>query len=235
MNAEVVCVSSRIPTEPYYHYDVYLESLRRFAEVPTVLGERDQWRGLMTKPYLLREWLRAKKNRSDRLIVTDAWDILFAAHPHGLGDRCQEFYGDAIVFNGEKSCWPQTELAGFFPDDGSPWRFLNSGFMCGPAATILMLLECMDIESIGFDPPGGPYPNDQGEYQRLFAERPGIPMVVDSQCRIAQTLSACTLDEFDFSGERIQNKLTRTFPGVFHCNGDAKEKMLPAVREKLQL
>lgn len=259
MNAEVVTVSSRVPTEPYYHLGVFLESLRRFAEVPTNIGEGCQWRGLMTKPYLLREWLRAGKNRSDRLIVCDAWDIIFVQHPHGIGDRCAELWGDAVVFNGEKGCWPREDLRGAFPDDGSPWRFLNSGFMCGPADKILALVEAMDIERVGFDPPGGPYPNDQGEYQALFAlqSRPlkiwgypvvdsesgeavpeymhGVKMVVDTQCVLAQTGSACTLDEFDFSGPQIVNRLTGTTPGVWHFNGGAKELLMPAVRKKLNL
>lgn len=234
MNAEVVCVSSRYPTEPYYHYREFLASLRRFAEVPTVLGETTPWRGLMTKPFLLREWLRAGCNRSDRLIVCDAWDILFTEHPHGVGDRCRDLFGDAVVFNGEKGCWPREDLRDRFPDDGSPWRFLNSGFMCGPADRILAMLESMPIEEIGFDPPGGPYPNDQGEYQALYTQQP-VEMVVDSQCLLAQTLSACTPDEFDFTGPTVINKATDTAPGVWHFNGDAKEKMLPIFLERMGL
>lgn len=234
MNAEVVCVSSRVPQEPYYRLDAFLESLRRFAEVPTNIGEGQPWRGLMTKPYLLREWLRAGKNRSDRLIVCDAWDIVFSKHPHGIGDRCAETWGDAIVFNGEKGCWPRGDLAGSFPDDGSPWRYLNSGFMCGPADRILALVEAMDIESIGFDPPGGPYPNDQGEYQRLFAAQP-VPMVVDTQCQVAQTGSACAVEEFDFSCHDMRNLVTGTEPGVWHFNGDAKNNLMPLVFARLGL
>lgn len=237
MNAEVVTVSSRVPTEPYYHLAQFLESLRRFGEVPTNIGEGQPWRGLMTKPYLLREWLRAGKNRSDRLIVCDAWDIVFAQHPHGIGDHCADLFGNAVVFNGEKGCWPREDLKECFPDDGSPWRFLNSGFMCGPADRILALVEAMDIEAIGFDPPGGPYPNDQGEYQALYARQAEHPvkMVVDTQCVLAQTGSACQLEEFDFSGLQIKNVLTGTTPGVWHFNGDAKNKLMPAVLEKLDL
>lgn len=267
MNAQVVCVSSRVPTEPYYHWREFVESLRRFAETPTNLGEGAEWRGLMTKPYLLREWLRAGNNTSDRLIVCDAWDIVFVKHPHWVGDRCEEWFGDAVVFNGEKGCWPRSDLECQFPDDGSPWRFLNSGFFCGPSDGILAILEAMDIDAIGFDPPGGPYPNDQGEYQALFCgERHGgkrivyqglpegaedfahvrrlpsgedrvqpAPMVIDSQCRVSQTLSACEPSEFDFSGEYIRNVMTGTEPGVFHLNGGAKEAFGPLIYGKYGL
>lgn len=237
MNAEVVCVASRVPTEPYYRFDAFLASLRRFAEAPAILGLNEEWKGLMTKPWRLRNWLREGKNASDRLIVCDAYDIIFTKHPHGIGDRCAEWWGDAIVFNGEKGCWPREDLKESFPDDGSPWRFLNSGFMCGPADKILALLEVMPIETIGFDPPGGPYPNDQGEYQELFAKQAehGIKMVVDTQCKIAQTLSACEVEEFHFIADRIVNKTTHTEPGVFHCNGGAKNNFLPLLQQALNL
>jgi hypothetical protein len=238
MNAQVVTVCSRIPgpSEPYYRYATFIESLRRFAETPTVLGMNEEWRGLMTKPWRLREWLRAGNNTSDRLIVCDAFDIVFAQHPHGIGDRCAEYWGDATVFNGEKGCWPREDLKDAFAGD-SPWRYLNSGFMCGPTDRILALLCEMDVESIGFDPPGGPYPNDQGEYQALYARQRehGIRMIVDGGCRVSQTLSACTLDEFDLTGKRIRNRVTGTEPGVFHFNGGSKNEIMPAMLEKLNL
>lgn len=231
MNAQVVTVASRVPTEPYYRFDVFMESLRRFGEAPTLLGMGEEWRGLMTKPFLLREWLRAGKNTSDRLIVCDAFDIVFAKHPHGIGDQCADLFGDAVVFNGEKGCWPREDLRVCFGDTGSPWRYLNSGFMCGPAERILALLEEMDIERIGFDPPGGPYPNDQGEYQALYAKQP-VTMAVDCWCELSQTLSACDLDEFDLTGEHIRNRVTDTEPGVWHFNGGSKDLLMPAFLEK---
>lgn len=237
MNAQVVIVSSRYPTEPYYHFREFLSSLHRFAETPVNLGHGQQWQGLMTKPYLLREWLRAGGNTSDRLIVCDAWDIVFTEHPHGVGDRCEALFGDKIVFNGEKGCWPREDLRDAFPDDGSPWRFLNSGFMCGPTERIRALVEAMPIEQIGFDPPGGPYPNDQGEYQELFARQAehGVECVIDTQCQVAQTLSACDLTEFDFDGMPFINRITGTTPGVWHGNGSGKNIIMPTIFARMGL
>lgn len=242
MNAQVVCISSHEPTQPYYHWREYKESLRRFAEVPTNIGEGREWRGLHTKPYLLREWLRQGRNTSDRLIITDAWDIVFTKHPHGIGDECAHLFGDAIVFNGEKGCWPREDLREAFPQTGSAWAYLNSGFFCGPADKILALLEVMDIDGIGFDrrnedDTGWIFPNDQGTYQDLYARQSehGIRMVVDTQCVVAQTLSACEMDEFDFSGPHIRNKATGTEPGVFHLNGGAKEIFGPSIYAKYNL
>lgn len=221
-NAQVVTVSSHIPSQNYYRYDCFLESLRRFAEVPTVLGTTSPWRGLMTKPFLYREWLRGGHNTSDRLIICDAWDVLFLAHPHGIGDRCAELFGDSIVFNGERGLWPCGELTNDFPDTGT-WRYLNSGFMCGPADKILALLESMDLESIGVDRRNETntdwiYPNDQGEIQKVFAKQV-VPMVVDTQCQIAMTFSATADEDFHIHDNVLYNRVTGTTPGVGHFNG----------------
>jgi hypothetical protein len=224
MNAQVVTVSSRIPTEPYYRPDAFIASLARFAETPTILGADTPWQGLMTKPFLYRDWLRAGNNTSDRLILCDAWDILFLAHPHGIGDRCVEWFGeDTVVTNGERNIWPRGDLADAFPDTG-PWRYLNSGFMCGSAAQILALLESMDLESVGVDRRNADdtdwiYPNDQGEFQVAYTKQ-AVPMVVDGSCKLAMTFSATGQDDYELRDRVLHNKLTGTTPGVGHFNGD---------------
>lgn len=236
MNAQVVCVSSRIPTELYYRFDVFIASLRRFGDAPEILGIDHPWQGLMTKAFNYRAWLRAGMNKSDRLILCDAWDIVFALHPHGIGDRCAELFGDAVVFNGEKACWPRADLADQFPDTG-PWRFLNCGFMCGPSDKLLALFEAMNLESIGVDRQVDGRviePNDQGELQAIYSSQP-VTMIVDSKCELAQTFSACSLDEFDMSGEHIKNKATGTTPGVLHFNGGSKNEIMPVMLKKLGL
>lgn len=238
MNVEVVTVSSRTPNESYYRFDIFLASLARLGVTPTILGMNEPWNGLMTKPNHFRTWLRAGRNKTGRIIICDAWDIVFAEHPDSIGQRCSEIFGDDIVFNGEKGCWPRADLADKFPDNGSPWRFLNSGFMCGPAERILKLLESMELEGIGLDRKDGGgrsiEPNDQGEFQYAYTCHP-VPMVVDDRCQVSQTLSACTLEEFDLSGLHIRNRVTDTYPGVFHFNGDAKNLLLPAMTTKLGL
>ena len=239
MNAQVVCVSHKHPTEPYYRFDVFLESLRRFADKPTVLGMGEKWSGLMTKAFLYRQWLRDGKNTSDRLILCDAWDIVFAKHPHGIGDDCIKKFGkDAVVFNGEKSCWPHVELSSEFEFKGAgPWRYLNCGFICGSADLILKMLEAMNLESIGVDRKENGKtiePNDQGEFQKMYPRQP-VKMVVDTNCSISQTLSSCTIDEFDLTGTHIKNKVTGEEPGVFHFNGGSKNDIMPLMHKHWNL
>jgi len=221
LNAQVVTVCSHNRPELYYRPDSFIESLARFAEKPTILGSTTPFMGLMTKAFLYRDWLRAGNNTSDRLILCDAFDILFLAHPHGIGDRCQEWFGDAVVFNGEKSLWPCGHLADDFPDTG-PYRYLNSGFICGPADKILAMFESMDLESIGVDranPDGSrTEPNDQGEIQKIFGKQP-VKMVVDGTARLAMTFSATEPSDFELRDRVLHNRLTGTTPGVAHFNG----------------
>lgn len=216
---QVVTVASRVPKEPYYRYQEFLQSLSRFGVQPVVLGMNQEWRGLMTKPWRLREWLRAGNAAGERIIVCDAFDVLFAAPPEEADAVAQAHYGDLVAFNAERACWPRGDLAEHFPETGTPWRYLNSGVMVGPSERILALLEAMDIERIGFDPPGGPYPNDQGEYQRLYVERP-VPMAVDGGCVFSACLSGCVDSDLDETGRLT---LTGTRPAILHLNGGAKE------------
>jgi hypothetical protein len=237
MSTPVITVSSRVPKEPYYHYDKFLASLDCRGIRPTILGANQPWNGLMTKAFLYRDYLRAG-NISGRIILCDAWDIVFAEHPDEIGKLCELNYGDAVVFNGEKACWPRIDLCETFPDQGTPWRYLNCGFICGPAFTILAMLEVMNLEGIGVDRklPNGQKiePNDQGEFQKLFSLQP-VKMVVDAKCLVSQTLSACSIEEFDLSGEDIVNKITGTTPGVFHFNGGSKNDLMPQFLAKLKL
>lgn len=237
MSTPVVCVSSRYPSEPYYRFDVFLKSLDRLGIAPIILGMDEPWSGLMTKPFRFRNWLRDGHCPHERLIVCDCWDVIFTEHPDQVSSRCEEIYGDAVVFNGERGCWPRVDLADSFPDIGSPWRYLNSGFMCGPTDKILALLESMKIEEIGMDRTEGGAriePNDQGEFQALFVKQP-VKMVVDGACQIAQSFSACTPDGFDITPTFVVNLITGSRPGVLHFNGGSKNDIMPLVLREMSL
>ena len=170
----VITVSSRNPKEPYYHYGKFIASLKRFNVDPVVLGMNQHWQGLMTKAFLYRDYLRNLLKDIDgpgsHIILCDAWDIVFACSPDSVGAVCRDAYGDAVVFNGEKACWPRADLAHTFPNANDPAHYpcpyLNCGFICGPASSILAMLEAMNLESIGMDRVENGKkiePNDQGE------------------------------------------------------------------------
>ena len=75
---------------------------------------------------------------------------------------------------------------------------------------------------------------DQNWFQMLYAAQP-VPITLDTQCECFQTFSRCTWDEFDLTGKMVKNKVTGTTPLVLHCNGGAKNEMLPELCRKFGL
>lgn len=250
MRTQVVSVTNRIPDrgrEPYYRFDAFIESLRRFSFDPVILGMGQPWWGLMTKPRRLRHWLRGNGHcmlggaawDADLLIVCDSYDVIFTAHPDKIGEKFG--LSDEVMFNAEKGLFPRGDLQHAFAYSDTPWRYLNSGLFIGKPQNILAMLEAMNLDDIADDymspdiEHGGGgrwvHTNDQGWYQYAYAAHP-VPMTLDSMCEIFQTCSACTLDEFDLSGEMVKNKVTGTTPLVWHFNGGSKNDLLPVFLKK---
>lgn len=238
MNTKILSVSSRVPHESYYRLDVFIKSLHRFGVAPIILGLNEPWRGLMTKANLYRAWLRSQPKSADSIIVCDAWDIVFAKHPDTISAQAKSSFGDALVFNGERACWPLADLADHFPDTGSPWRYLNGGVICGPQDMVLHLFENMKLDEIGLDevrPDGSRYePNDQSAFLRAYVEQP-VRMMVDTFCNMFQCLSGCDPSYFDFGGDEIKNCITGSHPGIFHFNGGSKNDLMPLILKYLNL
>lgn len=240
---EVVGVANRWPDRkltPYYNHDAWLESLRRFNAGPSVIGLAEPWGGLITIPRHMRKWLREGGCKSEFLIFSNCFDVIFTASPDEIAERWLAMNGgDAVMFNTEKDLFPASKLAHRFPDTGSPWRYLNSGLYIGRPESILAMLEAMWLDEICDDHParsplhGSGQVNvvDQNWFQLLYAGQP-VPITLDTQCECFQSLSSCTWDEFDLSGKQIINKATGTKPLVFHANGGAKNEMLPDLCRK---
>ncbi len=235
MKVQVISVSNRLPTEPYYKFNEFQQSLRRMGVEPTILGWQQKWSGLMTKPRHLRRYLRDGQSKADMLIVCDAWDIVFQRHPDEVVAEFDRF-GSAIVFNAERNCFPRGDLADRFPDPGTPWRYLNSGFMVGSPQAILALLEAMNLDAIPDDykrPDGGWFhANDQEHFMLAYLEQP-VKMALDTEARMCQTMHGSELSEIDLSGEKMRNLVTDTIPLAFHFNGGSKNTVMPPMLTKL--
>lgn len=241
---QVVAVANRIPNrerEPYYNYGAWIESLAKFGITPTVLGMDQYFKGLICIPRYMRMWLRSGACTAEYLIFSNAFDVLFIAHPDEVADRWLKMYdGNDVMFNCEKHLFPGTWLADRFPDTGSPWRYLNSGLYIGKPATILAMLEAMWLDEICDDYKaedelhGKRQVNvvDQHWFHLMYAVQP-VPITLDTDCHCFQSLSACSWDEFDISQPgKVVNKVTGATPLVLHCNGGAKNEMLPDLCRK---
>jgi hypothetical protein len=229
---KIVTVSNKIPTQPYYCWAAFHASLDRFGHKAVVLGMDQPWGGLMTKPRRLREWLR-QNVEGDTIIVCDSWDVVFAENPT-LAPLRVEAVGQ-IVWNAEKNLFPDPTLP--FPEVGTPYRYLNSGFAMGLDYKFLALLEKMNLDSIPddhIDAAGNHInPNDQLYFQQAFVNQL-VPMSLDTTATMCQTLHGVTAEELDLTGERITNRVTGKAPIAFHMNGQ-KELWRDAILQKLNL
>lgn len=74
---------------------------------------------------LLREAAQRFHDYS-RMVVTDAWDVLF----YGTKDALLARIPDTLVISAERNCYPEPHLAPLFTST-SPWRFVNAGLYAG--------------------------------------------------------------------------------------------------------
>lgn len=231
---KVLTVSNKIPTQPYYCWEAFHESLRRFDHTPLVLGMGKGWGGLMTKPRRIKSWLQ-QNVKNEIIIVCDCWDVVFAVDPKEIFEEFISSPHMHILWNAEKNLFPDSPLN--FPDTGTPYRYLNSGFSIGYDFAYLSLLEKMNLDAIPddhIDEQGNRVnPNDQFYFQQAFIDQL-VPMALDKDVKFCQTLHAVAPEELDLTGERIQNTITKSFPMVFHMNGQ-KELWRDKILTKLNL
>lgn len=196
----------------------------------TVFGGGMRWEGYCTsKVVRFFEWARQFKNY-DYIVFTDGDDVLYAT---GLGELHQKFltYAAGFVMSGEHYCWPYHLLDKRLPNQGQRFKNPCSGFYMATWPSFLEILEKV-LSSPQHDPLicGDKIANcDQGKYQYAYATQQ-IDMQVDVHCRLCQSLNgldgrwtpACLDMEW---GKRPRNKLTNSYPCVFHANGGSKWRL----------
>jgi hypothetical protein len=223
MNVPVLTISSRRPHEPYYYLDAFERSCAKQGIAPIFLPGTP-WGGLMTKLRRLQEWLETKGMGYSIVIFCDSWDIIFV---NSVGSIVHKFEAQKVplMFNAERSCFPRGDLADKFPETGTPYRYLNSGFMVGYTVAILDMLRDLNLPSIPDDhtqPDGKRFePNDQGYIAQWFVDHPGRA-ALDTSATICQSLHGSGDDEFEFLNGRVVSKLTGNTPSAFHGNGGGK-------------
>lgn len=81
----------------------------------------------MTIEWRLNFWERMCQQFSgyERIVFTDAWDVLFYGTKDALLPKIPN-----VLISAERNCWPDETLAVKYRND-SPWRFPNPGCMAG--------------------------------------------------------------------------------------------------------
>ncbi len=227
MTTTVVTVTNRIPTEPYYRFGAWKESLARFGEEPVVLGMDEPWAGLVSKPRHLLKWLRSGVCKSDCLVFCDSWDVLFIKSPDKIAAEWDTL-GRPWICGAERALFPPGDESPW-PKSGSPYRFLNSGAIISTPDDMRLVLEAMDPDALPDDHEVTPgvmfHSNDQAWLQALFLKQP-IPMRLDTECRFIWNLCDVPTTSAGFFARGVHNLETNTYPGILHANGGAKEGVI---------
>lgn len=222
----IISVCNRKPVEPYYCLDEFFKSTN--GEIVSLLGTHPgEYGGLGSKPRLLYRAIRLGQIPEKYIIFCDCFDLVFATSPNELFETYLRF-NSPFVISAEKNCFP-AELKDDYDkldSGGSLYKYLNSGMIVAERDAMLAVLESMDAQNI----PNDYYsvekdcminPNDQEYYQYEFLKQP-VKMTLDYDQVLCNTLHSVTTEDLDFSGERIRNNETETFPCSFHMNGGAK-------------
>jgi len=220
----VVSICNRFPTEPYYCLNEWYKSLN--GHEPLVISAIDtHYQGLGDKPKFVYRAIKKGLIKEKYIIFCDCWDLVFAASLDELIGSYKGF-NKPIVISSEKNCFPidTKEEYDKLPYTSS-YRYLNSGMIVGETEALLTVLESMDAENIPDDyrmENGNNFHyNDQELYQKIFLKQP-VEMALDYGQILCNTLHSVGLEELDFSGDRIRNIETNSFPCAMHMNGSAK-------------
>lgn len=175
-------------------------------------------------------------NLDDDLITlfVDAFDVIVVNSAEHLLNEFLKL-DQVLVFQGEKGCWPQvTYTDGYrictevYPPSPTMYRYLNSGVYIGYAWAVKKLFKALEKEKIERNT------NDQELVSNLYIQRL-LNISLDHQCQMFQSLHNSEVDQsiyaqqdmnihIEFNEEKgcWQNKVTGSFPSVFHFNGGGK-------------
>jgi hypothetical protein len=152
-------------------------------------------------------------------------------------------FGVPLVFGAEAGCWPDPDLASWYPepDPGprsedrritafrppppprGPFRYLNSGVYLGLAGAIREALEELDPS---------PGDDDQRLYTRYFLEH-GDRVRLDVRAQLFQNLYRVRPEDLCLEEDRpvrLRSRWTGTQPCVLHGNGPGRETFLHVTR-----
>jgi len=167
----------------------------------------------------------------DLILHVDAYDVVFLV---GLGPIVADFLlGEhELVFNAERICAPETDLAPHFQELGSPFCFLNGGVFFGYAFAVERMHRSIshrfgDVRHCGHVRAAMPSEeifSCQRCYQLYFIEhRQAHRVALDTWQRLAACLVGTGDADFRWlSDGTLWSVVTSTRPSLLHANGEGR-------------
>lgn len=163
---------------------------------------------------ILKYWELLKEiNAPNRLFcLVDSNDLFFIRSPEALIKAYQECCSDVVISAERNSTVKGSET--FFSSIESPFRYPNSGMICGTRDALITILEkCINTD------------NDQTELtSKIMSGEVNISL--DTKARIAATIPFATqelqFDDFtlwEFTSKGLRSKIFQTEPVIVHFPG----------------
>lgn len=148
----------------------------------------------------------------DRIVFTDAWDVLFFGTKDELIWKMDTLW--TVVISAERNCWPEPEPWQSANWCYSPWRFMNAGSWAGKTHHFASVLdELLALHSIDI--------GEQALLNQLLCQmgNPG-PARPDRETFLFYTVSSDKEDRsLRMERGRPYNGYHDVFPQFFHFSG----------------
>ncbi|TDB57957.1 glycosyltransferase domain-containing protein [Arundinibacter roseus] len=202
------------------------------------------WRSHRLKDQSIQRFLM-RLNPEEIVLFTDGYDVVFVANEKEILEKYQKM-NSPVVFSTEANCYPYSTFSYLYQDVSSKFRYLNSGGYIGTAGGILKLhaaLKDIDVrQSLAAD--NTFQWSNQYHWTKLYLYIKN-EIKLDTDCTIFQTFAndlsfipdaanahsdnqvrkqqietevERIMEDFDFSGNRLINKVTESNPCHLHFN-----------------
>jgi hypothetical protein len=194
------------------------------------------------KDELLKEYLKNNTDDDETILFTDGNDAVLMATEEEIKVKLVKT-GRDLVFSTESGCWPDTNLASQYPEQGSsPYKYLNSGGFIGKSGLIREFLDDESYDLYNFRK------SNQYLWAKRYLKYPD-KIGLDTSCEIFQTFSpevgnahlpkgtSANVSEFipyykcmkqwfgsnfQIQDGRLFSSITQTWPCHAHFNGYSK-------------
>jgi len=215
-------------------YKNYVHMLHKYGIRYKTLGLNKSWNGGDVengtgggyKINLLKEELSTwdiNTLDSTILLFTDSYDVLINSTENNILNRYYEAMTkykkhNCLLFSAEKECWPDTSIEYKYPNNDSPYLYLNSGGFIGTAHNVYSLIRDATISNTD---------DDQLFFTNIYLnDHLKERIILDHKCYLFQTLNESIPDIEFHSKHIIQNIIFNTYPLVIHGNGPEQYKQI---------
>lgn len=157
-------------------------------------------------------YVKTIQDEYTHFIFVDAHDVVFL---RGLYQNQYTFppnFFDQNFFSAEKACWPDSSLADKYPNNGSDWKYLNSGSY---SFNIKEFIKMVDDNTVVHKE------DDQLWFTNRFLENK-YNIVLDYGSIVFQSIAfentTADVPDFFYDSTTLRNKYG-AFPFIIHANG----------------